>query len=193
METNVKSQQLFFFDSGIMLAQMFTEENREGKFMHDPILDKQFPGCMKPIEYFSNDIRTNLVQWTTTGKDAQTVVYYKTTNYWYVFEQDRKHAGLIWMRRFGNQSWARSDSWANKSSISDLGNDWLKKPEQLRKYVKFADGENSKFVTVCPGCNQMRVIGYGGVCLECDTKEVWIDPAGGVHHGYDGDPAAMYK
>ena len=22
--------------------------------------------------------------------------------------------------------------------------------------------------------------------------EIWIDPAGGVHHGDEGDPAAMY-
>ena len=25
-----------------------------------------------------------------------------------------------------------------------------------------------------------------------EENEIWIDPAGGVHHGYEGDPAAMY-
>ena len=34
-----------------------------------------------------------------------------------------------------------------------------------------------------------------GVCQSCDDKDIWIDPAGGVHFGDapDYDPASMYE
>jgi len=34
---------------------------------------------------------------------------------------------------------------------------------------------------------------YWPIRVEEDENEIWMDPAGGVHHGYVGDPARMYE
>ena len=55
----------------------------------------------------------------------------------------------------------------------------------------------------CPGCGKLIKTqllepgqpqeGNAGVCNECEANDLWIDPAGGLHQGYEGDPAAMYE
>lgn len=42
-----------------------------------------------------------------------------------------------------------------------------------------------------PKCMKPDFIGYKR--RQEEDNEMWIDPAGGVHHGYEGDPAAMYQ
>jgi hypothetical protein len=53
--------------------------------------------------------------------------------------------------------------------------------------------EEEKFP--CGTCHKMITANefIGGVCKSCDEAGFWIDPVGGVHHGNEEDPAAMYE
>jgi|WetSurSiteA1Bulk_404760.scaffolds.fasta_scaffold03388_7 hypothetical protein len=59
--------------------------------------------------------------------------------------------------------------------------------------VLFMEMEMSE-KTQCPTCGRMTSDKNGsGVCNDCDSSNVWIDPAGGVHYGNEEDPAKMYE
>jgi hypothetical protein len=120
------------------LAQMFTTPNVVGKYMPSQDMDRdEFPGCMKPIEFFTNDIHNNLQEWTTFGGN---VLLYRTLRYWYEFRVDEQDKGLVYMTRYDNSAWRRWDSWANAHSIEDIGKEWLLQEPQKSKYVKLAEG-----------------------------------------------------
>ena len=45
-----------------------------------------------------------------------------------------------------------------------------------------------------PECMKLDFVGFRRRRMEEEEdNEMWIDPAGGVHFGYEGDPAAMYQ
>ena len=119
------------------LAQLFTPPNQQGKYMkidHASQADREeFPGCMKPIEFFTNDIKKNLLEWSTVSDN---VILYRTPRYWYWFQLvDMDSTPIVEMIRFDNNGWRRWDSWANLHSVEDITKKWLLAPGQKEKYL----------------------------------------------------------
>lgn len=129
-----------FFNTGQQLAQIFTQYSPAGKYYHNNIMfpEEQFSGCMKPIEYFMNDIHKNLIEWACDSKN----IFYKTKLNWYMFCINEEHKTLINMSCFSNSSWERVDDWANKSSVDCLGKEWLLNDLNKYKRVNLFNGSN---------------------------------------------------
>jgi len=124
----------YFFHDKYQLAQMFTQENKSrygetGKF-EDKYCCEYEGIAMKPIEAFSNDISNNLQQWSYDKEN----IYYRTKDYWYVFSPDKENKKIIYMTRFGINSWIRLDDFANLHSIVGITKEWLN--TQKDKYIK---------------------------------------------------------
>lgn len=123
------------------LAQVFTPRNQQGKYLKfdaSTLADRQeFPGCMKPLEFFSNDIYKNLQEWTVFG---ERVILYRTIRYWYWFQFENENGfKIVYIARFDNNSWRRWDSWANLTSVEFMGKKWLMQEEQKKKYIPPTD------------------------------------------------------
>jgi hypothetical protein len=128
------------FINSFNLIQLFTEPNQQGKYLEANAWTKwdgeHFPGCMKPVEFFENDILQNLVEWTVTDG---TTIWYRTERYWYLFERkDHQGCSLVFMTRFDRSSYKRWDSWINAYSTS-VGKEWLMKAPQFAKFVKWSE------------------------------------------------------
>lgn len=126
-----------FFKSGHNLAQMFMGQSVVGKYLPSTNIDIFFKGeifdvCMKPIEYFVNDIKFNLVEWGSEGND----IFYRTKMNWYHFHFNKEDK-LVTMTCYSNTRFARIDSWANLHSVEDMGKEFLSK--HLDKRVKLFD------------------------------------------------------
>ena len=114
------------------LRGMFENEIPIGKFMDEPSMfpEEEFAGCMKPIEYFCNDIRKNLEAWSKSADNKS--IYYKTRNNYYKFSVNPVHKGVINMVCHNKEAKKTISSWANQASISYLGKDFLKdRPENF--------------------------------------------------------------
>lgn len=96
---------------------------------NDLFPDSEFDGCMKPIEYFINDITRNLEEWAYDpgSKDIPKAIYYKTKRCFYLFSPDSKNENLIYMSCFGRTKNVRYDSFANSSSLDSIGKTFLMK------------------------------------------------------------------
>jgi len=131
-----------FFNDADEFASMFTPKNRvrlmNPKGFCVDCVDKEdkeeFPGCMKSIEFFENDIVGNLKEWAYVGGDN--AIFYRTRKYWYFVRLGNKlpNKGLILITRFRNGTWNRIDDWCNKSSWV-LGKVWLMTPDQKDKRI----------------------------------------------------------
>lgn len=124
-----------FFKHGHSLAQMFMGQKVIGKYLPSENANiffegEIFDGCMKPIEYFVNDIQHNLVEWSYEGED----IFYRTKKNWYHFSKD---GTLVTMTCYSNDSFNRIDSWANLHSVDYMGKEFLSK--HMDKKVKLFD------------------------------------------------------
>lgn len=109
-----------FFNSGQQLATLFGPSEN----FHNPeTMGKYMEDGQKPIEAFCNDILKNLVEWAVHDNS----IFYKTQKHWYEFrlETAGKWEGVVWMTRYDHHTWRRLDSWANKSSLSNMGKAFL--------------------------------------------------------------------
>jgi hypothetical protein len=107
-----------FFNSGQELAKIFTPENQLGYEQQ-----KYFGDGLKAMEAFQADIHQNLVEWAVGGKDT---VFYKTKDFFYVFEKTVDDVPVIKMGRFSRSGLHRWDTWMNVHSCS-VGKKFLTK------------------------------------------------------------------
>ena|SRR6516225_1628156 len=116
-----------FFNDASHLASLFTPPR-----YHDPERDGKYSvGGLKPIEAFCSDISDNLTEWAFCRES----IFYKTPEHWYEFRLETKgdYRGVVWMTRYDTHSWARLDSWANRSSVESMGKAFL--AERMDKLV----------------------------------------------------------
>jgi hypothetical protein len=115
----------FFVWSPKELSDMFSNDRPVGKYLDEPSMfpAEEFGGCMKPLEYFSNDIRMNLEVWSKSS--LSNMVYYKTKKNYYRISINPTHSGLVDIICHNKDLKKTISTWANTSSITDLGKEWL--------------------------------------------------------------------
>lgn len=115
-----------FFNTATQLASLFTAPAHHDPEKHGKYLDDG----QKPIEAFCNDIYSNLREWAVEGSS----IFYKTEDHWYEFrvETEGKYKGIVWMTRYDTRTWQRLDSWANRSSVENMGKAFLQDKKDKR-------------------------------------------------------------
>ena len=112
------------------LKDMFSNDIPQGKYMSEPEIfpDEEFMGCMKPMEYFLNDIAKNLTAWSKAPDNS--AVYYKTKNNCYKIAISLHHSDLIDIFCHNKSVKKTLSTWINKSTM-DVGKDFLKDKKDL--------------------------------------------------------------
>lgn len=112
---------------------------RDPKFISDDIdpdsqmyPDHEYRGCTDTLEFFINDIRQNLMGWATDSIS----IFYKTERNHYKISPSKINKGLLDIFATNEVLGIRIATWANKSTLSGMGKEFLGKEENLKKRME---------------------------------------------------------